>query len=128
MTAAPDRYIGVIERVYTPNLDILCGSAWGGASIVTGMLSLVPLQHHFEQIFPRQISYAEMASVYYPRATATLAARPLPPDILGSETYTSMRVVIRQTEKAGLGVKMIPTAMDGSLRPRVGRGDPQLAR
>jgi cholesterol oxidase len=110
-----DRYIGVFERVHNPNLDVFCGSAWGGASVVTGMLSLVPYQHLFEQVFPPEISYAEMVRVYYPRATAVLNASPIPRDILGSETYTSMRVMIRQVQRASLGVKMIPTATDWDI-------------
>ena len=113
-----DRYIGVMERIHTPNLDILCGSAWGGASIVTGMLSLVPSREHFEQIFPPQVSYREMAALYYPRAMAMLGASPIPPDILDSDTYTAMRVVIRQAEKAGLGIKLIPTATDWDVMRR----------
>lgn len=110
-----DRYIGVVERIRSPNLDVFCGSAYGGGSIVTGMLSLVPLQHLFEQVFPPEVSYPEMVAVYYPRAQEMLRVSTIPDDILASETYTSMRVFIRQAEKAGLTVKMIPTATNWDI-------------
>jgi cholesterol oxidase len=118
-----NRYVGLIERVRSPNLDIFCGAAYGGTSVVTGMLSLVPRRELFEQVFPRGISYDEMATRYYPRAQRMLGASTIPDDILASETYGAMRVFKQQAAKAGLPIKLIPTATDWDVMRRELRGE-----
>jgi cholesterol oxidase len=117
------RYIGLIERVRNPNLDIMCGAAWGGTSVVTGMLSLVPTEPLFQRIFPSEISYREMTSVHYPRACEMLRPSTIPDDILDSATYRAMKVVMDQARKAGMGIKMIPTATDWDILRKELRGE-----
>lgn len=118
-----DRYIGLIERVRSPNLDIFCGAAYGGTSVVTGMLSLVPRRELFEQVFPPEVSYDEMVERHYPRAREMLRATTIPDDILDSETYTAMRVFKDQAARAGLEIKLIPTATDWDVMRREVSGE-----
>lgn len=102
---------GLLERIEgADRLDVICGAAWGGGSVVYGGMFVQPEADDFERIFPGIISAREIAP-YYERVRAIV--RPEHPSrlgdtILGTPHYRSARVFDEHAEKAGLKNYLAP--------------------
>ena len=94
-------YAGVMEVSNEKNLNIAAGAGLGGGSLVYTCATVAPPQKHFERLFPREITFAEMTSKWYPKAQSVLKPSFMPDDIYGSAPFTHSRVWDQHAAKAG---------------------------
>jgi cholesterol oxidase len=125
-------YVGLLQKLTGTNMNVVVPAAVGGGSLVYSGLMLQPPRALFESVFPTDVDYTEMDTVYYPRVRAIMQPGSMPDDVLASPTYASSRRFIRDAEAAGLDVERIAVAMnwdlvraelDGSMPRQVVRGD-----
>ncbi len=125
------RYTGVLEAHDYGHLRVLTGSAYGGGSIVYGGLYVKPPRHLFEQVFPSEITYDEMAP-YYQRVDDMIGLSSVPSDVMATDPYTHYRVMEKHCVTAGIEVDRIRTGtdwdivrreLDGTIPPSVIHGE-----
>jgi cholesterol oxidase len=105
-----DRYAGVFElidptttaSVRARGVTLHNGAGVGGGSLVFNATMLQPRREFFNQVFPSNIDYDEMASVYYPRVRGVLGLSRIPDDILATAFYASTRANLLQAQNAGM--------------------------
>jgi cholesterol oxidase len=107
-----DRYVGVLEIVEGNGIYIGAGAGVGGGSLVFNAIMLRPRRRLFERVFPRQIDFDEMESVYYPLVKQIIGARRMPEDVLATEYYRSSRVSFDQAVAAGFPTRPVDLAID----------------
>jgi cholesterol oxidase len=100
-------YIGVLERMDYAHHQVYAGAGVGGGSLVYGGMTVKPRQQEFAEIFPAELNYAELDSVYYPRVKQMLGAVPIPADVLADPRYLFSRVARDQTLKAGMDYQWV---------------------
>ncbi|MBX3272210.1 MAG: GMC family oxidoreductase [Sandaracinaceae bacterium] len=105
-------YVGLLQRIFGANIDVVCAAAVGGGSLVYSGLMLQPPRAAFESVFPSELSYEEMDTVYYPRVRAIMRPGRLSDRALGAPQYAGARIFIRDAEAAGLDVERVPCAFD----------------
>ncbi len=108
-------YVGLLQRFHGQNLDVVCAAGVGGGSLVYSGIMIQPPQNLFESVFPSDVDYAEMNSVYYPRVQQVVNPGRLPDDVLATDTYASSRVFLRDAMAANLDVERIPVTIDWDL-------------
>ncbi|MEV5242548.1 GMC oxidoreductase [Streptomyces cinnamoneus] len=92
---------GVMEVSNEAHLDILCGAAVGGGSVVYTGATVAPPRRWFEALYPRGLSYDEFAGRWFPLATAALGATTMPRDVYDSPPFTHSRLWDRHMTRAG---------------------------
>lgn len=117
------RYAGLVEKVVGDEIDAMVGAGVGGGSLVYAGMMLQPPQSLFEMVFPREVSYAEMDSTWYPRVLETLPADRVPDSIIAAPTYASLRIFLDHAERAGLPVEFNRQAVDWALVEAEIRGE-----
>lgn len=119
-----DRYAGVFElidptttaAVRARGVTLHNGAGVGGGSLVFNATMLQPRRELFHQVFPANIDYDEMASVYYPRVRGVLGLSPIPDDILASDYYASTRANVQQAQAAGMDAsRQVEYAIDWDI-------------
>ncbi|MEZ5573516.1 MAG: GMC family oxidoreductase N-terminal domain-containing protein [Halioglobus sp.] len=114
-TASPiSAYAGLLETVPGENVSVQCGACVGGGSLVYGGVLIQPRREVFNRLLP-ELSYDDMDSIYYPRVIRQIGAAPIPDDVLASPTYTSHRVFIADSERAGFEVIKPNTSFDWDI-------------
>ena len=109
-----NKYAGVLEGHYFRGLRVLTGSCYGGGSIVYGGLHVKPRKDLFEQVYPPEICYDELAP-YYERVSSKLGLSTIPEDILQTEYYTHYRVMEEECSNAGIETTRIYSASDWGI-------------
>jgi cholesterol oxidase len=94
------KYPGILEIIEHGEYKFLVGSGVGGGSHCYGGILIQPPRELWPRVFPT-IPYEEMDKVYFPRVVAEIGASEIPDDILASEYYLGLRVLIEQARKAG---------------------------
>ena len=94
------KYPGILEIIEHGEYKFLVGSGVGGGSHAYGGILIQPPRELWPRIFPT-IPYKEMDEVYFPRVVAEIGASEIPGDILASEYYLGLRVLVEQARKAG---------------------------
>ena len=107
-----DRFVGVLERIATPGIDVFTGAGVGGGSLVYGGALVQPPRAVFDRIFRNRVDYDEMDSVYYPRVREVMAPRPCPPHILARPEYAACRAWLELGRRAGLRSALVDLAVD----------------
>jgi cholesterol oxidase len=105
-----DRYAGVMELIdptttgpiRAQGIAVRNGAGVGGGSLVYNAIMLQPRRELFRQVFPANIDYDEMDSVYYPRVRQILGQSTIPNDILNSPYYGSTRANLLNAQNAGM--------------------------
>lgn len=105
-------YTGVLELMVENGVSVYAGAGVGGGSLVYNAGMYQPTRANFEQVFPKAISYDEMAEVYYPRVRSILKPSPIPKDVLETEFYRMARVNLEQAKNAGLVGRLLDMALD----------------
>lgn len=127
-----ERFTGLLETVTGNNMTVLCGAGVGGSTLNYNAITLIPKKQLFEKVFPREIDFDEMVDVFYPRVESVLQASPVPADLLATPFFESTRVNLQQAEKAGLGHRPAPLAVNwdivrqeinGTRRPSIIAGE-----
>lgn len=111
---APAGYAGLLQTVAGESVSVQCGACVGGGSLVYGGVLIQPLREVFTRLLP-EISYDDMDAIYYPRVIRQFGAAPIPDDVLASATYTSHRVFIADSERAGFDVIRPNTSFDWDI-------------
>ncbi len=106
-----NRHTGVLDRVDYENMQVYRGTAVGGGSIVYGGITVQPPEDLFYEIFPRGISYQELAP-YYDRVRHILRITTVPADIEAQSYYDYARVFAEHGANAGLEVQSVGQATD----------------
>ncbi|MCB9596095.1 MAG: GMC family oxidoreductase [Sandaracinaceae bacterium] len=108
-------YTGLLQRIFGDNIDAVCAAAVGGGSLVYSGLMLQPPRAAFESVFPSELSYDEMDTVYYPRVLDIMRPGRLSDTALAHERYAGARIFIRDAMAAGLDVERVQCAFDFDL-------------
>lgn len=108
------KYTGVLDRVDYPNIKVYRGTAVGGGSIVYGGISTQPPEALFYEIFPKELSYAELLP-YYARVRAMLRITTVPADIEAQPHYDYTRVFSDHAATAGLETVSVGSAHDWDI-------------
>jgi cholesterol oxidase len=111
---APVGYAGLLQTVAGENVSVQCGACVGGGSLVYGGVLIQPQREVFTRLLP-EISYDDMDAIYYPRVIQQFGASPIPDDVLASTRYTSHRVFIADSERAGFEVTRPNTSFDWDI-------------
>jgi len=107
-----DRYVGVLEIFVGNGIYVGAGAGVGGGSLSFNAIIVQPRRELFQRIFPREIDFDEMDSVYYPRVNGMIGTAPIPDDILATEYYRSSRVSFDQARTAGFPTRPVDLAID----------------
>jgi len=110
-----DRYVGVLDVIEGNGIYIGAGAGVGGGSLVFNAIIVKPRRELFERLFPREIDFDEMESVYYPRVKRMIRSAPIPEDILVTEYYRSSRVSHAQALTAGFATRPVDLAVDWNI-------------
>jgi cholesterol oxidase len=94
-------YPGVLEAFAGSGITALAGAGVGGGSLVNNTVMLQPSAALFKRSFGSSLSYAEMNSVWYPRAASLIGISPMPNDVYDSSFYTAARSWFEETTNAG---------------------------
>ncbi|MFI9235259.1 GMC oxidoreductase [Streptomyces sp. NPDC053079] len=95
------RLPGVAEISNEAHLDILCGAAVGGGSVVYTGVTVAPPRPYFASLYPSGLSYDEFAGRWFPLATRELGATTMPRDVYDSAPFTHSRQWDRHMRRAG---------------------------
>lgn len=126
-----EKYVGVLDRVDYQGMHVYRGTAVGGGSIIYGGISVEPPEDLFYDIFPREVSYAELQP-YYERVRQMLRITTVPSDIEAQPYYDHASVFAEQAANAGLEATSVGQATDwdviraeiaGTVPPSAIRGE-----
>ncbi|MGK5543557.1 GMC oxidoreductase [Streptomyces sp. URMC 127] len=108
VTPAP----GVMELSEEPHLDIACGAAVGGGSVVYTGVTVAPPKRYFERLYPSGLSYEELSTQWYPTVRTMLRTSPMPRDVYASAPFTHSRLWDRQMANARMTTRPVDSAFD----------------
>ncbi|MDQ1658175.1 MAG: cholesterol oxidase, partial [Cryptosporangiaceae bacterium] len=91
VSAVLQRKAGVIATHLGDGIKVLSGVGVGGGSLVIGMFMPQPRRKEWNQVYPTNLSYDDMDSVYWPRARQNLGASVIPADIQAAPPYQAAR-------------------------------------
>ncbi|MEC4019904.1 GMC oxidoreductase [Streptomyces sp. H27-D2] len=103
---------GVLEVSEEDSLDIACGAAVGGGSVVYTGATLAPPQRYFDALYPSGLHYQEFTRTWYPKVRAMLGAGLMPQDVYDSAPFTHSRLWDRQMAKARFRTSPIDSTFD----------------
>lgn len=106
---------GVMEVSRERHLDIACGAAVGGGSVVYTGVTLAPPRRYFEALYPRGLAYEEFTQTWFPRVRAMLGADRMPRDVYHSAPFTHSRLWDRQMGKARMPCFPLDSAFDWNV-------------
>ncbi len=82
-----ERRAGLIARHEGDGINVLSGVGVGGGSLAIGMFLPQPRRSEWEQVYPADVGYDEMNTIYWPRARQRLGASPIPEDVQSTGPY-----------------------------------------
>ncbi|MGK5732114.1 GMC oxidoreductase [Streptomyces sp. URMC 124] len=103
---------GVVEVSQERHLDIACGAAVGGGSVVYTGVTVAPPRRYFERLYPPGLPYDELARTWYPAVRAMLGAAPMPRDVYDSAPFTHSRLWDRQLANARMRTRPVDSTFD----------------
>jgi len=110
-----DVYTGVLELVIGNGMAAFAGAGVGGGSLHYNGILVEPHRRVFQQIFPSEIDFDEMESVYYPRVRSIIRPATIPPDILATDFYQSTRVNLEQAQRAEFNTRLVTLGVDWDI-------------
>ena len=108
-------YVGLLQRLEGPTIDVVCAAGVGGGSLVYSGIMIQPPRGPFESVFPSEVSYDEMDTIYYPRVREVMRPASMPDDVYEAPEYASSRAFVRDAELAGMNVERNAIALDWDL-------------
>jgi cholesterol oxidase len=115
VTRKIDRRAGLIAKHKGDGINVLSGAAVGGGSLVIGMFLPQPRRSEWTRVYPADLSYDEMDSVYWPRARQALGAAPIPDDVQAHASYKGARAWLSYISEFGQSPVAIPFAVDWNV-------------
>jgi len=125
----------VMEVSSESNLNIACGAAVGGGSVVYTGVTVDPPRKYFERLYPG-LSWLEFALVWYPKVRAMLQVSTMPDDVYNSAPFTHSRVWDAHMRKVGYSPGKLDSIWDwdvvhrelaGTVRPSAIAGETDFA-
>ena len=119
---------GPLEVLVHPDLTVACGAAVGGGTLVYGGVLGQPHPGPFSRVFPTELDYGELDTVYYPRARRRMISGAFPESLLDHPQYGDSRLWHRALTTAGLQIapivgnfdfETIEAELDGRAAPAV---------
>ncbi|MGH3646698.1 MAG: GMC oxidoreductase [Micromonosporaceae bacterium] len=107
-----ERRAGLIATHQGDGIKVLSGAGVGGGSLVIGMFLPQPRRADWARVYPAELSYDEMDSVYWPRARARLGAATIPAGIESTGEYRGARAWREYVSEFGKTAVPIPFAVD----------------
>jgi cholesterol oxidase len=109
-------YPGVMEvNEDNPDLDIACGAAVGGGSIVYTGATVAPPQRYWDRLYGGRLDYGEFTRTWFPKVRSMLGASTMPDDIYNSPSWTHSRIWNKHAAKAGYAVQSIDSVFDWNI-------------
>jgi cholesterol oxidase len=108
-------HVGLLQKFFGENLNVVCAAGVGGGSLVYSGIMIQPPRDLFTSVFPADVDYTEMDTIYYPRVRSIMMPASMPDSVLMGETYNGARKFIMDAETAGLDVERVPCALDWDL-------------
>jgi cholesterol oxidase len=106
-------FTGVLEKVEGNGMNVTCGAAVGGGSIMYHGMTLQPTKANFAASMPAAAAlYDELDKWAYPTVAAMLGISTIPDDILATDPYKSSRLFLDVAAKAGLDPFRVPLPID----------------
>lgn len=97
-------YVGVLDRVDYPNLNVYRNVCLGGGSISNGGVLLEPDEANYNRFLFTEIPFQELRDKYYPLVRNKLGAAKMPEDLFYSEHYRFAQVCREHALNAGFEV------------------------
>jgi cholesterol oxidase len=110
-----ERRAGLIARHRGDGITVLSGAAVGGGSLVIGMFMPQPRRSEWTQVYPADLSFDEMDSVYWPRARQTLGIATIPADVQNDPKYIGTRAWLEYIAEFGKSPVPIPFAVNWNV-------------
>ena len=107
-----EKYIGVMEKFETVNMTVIAPALLGGGTAVYGGIFSQPREHLYNQVFPPEIPYAEMASKWYPLVKEKFQATKMPEDIAQHPNFLHYERFKEENENAGFEVEKVDVTYD----------------
>lgn len=107
-----NKYVGLLERHIEDGITVWCAAGVGGGSLVYNTVLYQPSRANWNRVFPPEIPYDEMDTVYYPRVRSVIKSSPIPGDVLESDYYLSTRIMTEQASLAGMKVRRADLGSD----------------
>ena len=118
MTKTIERRAGLIATHRGDGIKVLSGAGVGGGSLVIGMFMPQPRRCRVDQVYPAELRYDEMDSVYWPRARQNLGASPSRPTSRAGPQYKGARAWREYLAEFGKTPSPVPFAVDWDVDPR----------
>lgn len=106
------RRAGLIATHAGNGIKVLSGCGVGGGSLVIGMFLPQPRRSEWTQVYPAELSYDEMDSVYWPRARQNLSAATIPADVQNTPQFKGARAWLQYIAEFGQTPVPIPFAVN----------------
>ncbi|MER7106971.1 GMC oxidoreductase [Streptomyces sp. NPDC000229] len=103
---------GVMEVSEERGLDIACGAAVGGGSIVYTGVTVAPPRRYFERLYPSGLPYEEFTRIWFPKVRRMLGASPMPRDVYRSMPFTHSRLWDEHLARAGFRTFPLDSTFD----------------
>lgn len=100
----PQKYVGVLDRVEYPNLNVYRNVCLGGGSISNGGVLLEPDEYQYNRFLFPEIPFQELKDKYFPLVRKMLSAAQMPEDLFNSSHYQFAQVCKQHAIKAGFDV------------------------
>ena len=112
LCASIERRAGLIAKHRGDGINVLSGAGVGGGSLVIGMYMPQPRRPEWNQVYPAELSYDEMDTIYWPRAQQNLGATTIPADIQGHPRYKAARAWLEYIGEFGKTAVQIPFSIN----------------
>lgn len=99
-----NKFVGVLDKVTYPNMDIYRNICLGGGSISNGGVLLAPNEYYFNRYISTEINYQELASKYIPLVKQMLSANQMPDDLFNSNYYKFAQVAKKHALNSGFNI------------------------
>jgi cholesterol oxidase len=97
----PQKYVGVLDRVEYPNLNVYRNVCLGGGSISNGGVLLEPEEANYNRYLFPEIPFQELKNIYFPRVREKLGASKMPDDLFNSKHYLFAQACKQHAINAG---------------------------
>ncbi|MCC5644490.1 GMC family oxidoreductase N-terminal domain-containing protein [Nostoc sp. CHAB 5824] len=109
-------YTGIFEENRENGITVWAGAGVGGSSLVNNAITYQPRRDIFYKVFSSSlVNYDELDRIYYPRVRSMLQASPIPADILATDYYEKVRLLMQHATNAGFPNRLLDLAVDWDI-------------
>lgn len=97
----PRKYVGILEKIKTPTVNINAAACLGGGSVTFGGIWAKPNPILFNQIFPAEISFAELET-YFPKVLNEMQCTSIPQNLAANNLFKHATIFKNDNVNAGI--------------------------